>query len=235
MIKIIAEIGQNHNGDMHLAADLIAAAAENGADIAKFQLFDAKALFPSTNNPWYEYNLKTELTRDQLSFIFEKCASHQIEFMSSCFDLERLEWLEELGVSSHKVASRSIHESELISAVLKTGKPTLISLGMWNEPKLPVFQSALNPQIIFLHCVSDYPADLKSMKISKVNFSDIEGFSDHTVGLTASKAAMARGAKYIEKHFTLNQSDYGPDHVCSMEPYQLQELSKFRDELIQCL
>jgi sialic acid synthase SpsE len=124
--KIIAEIGQNHNGDMTLAKELIVAAAEAGANVAKFQIFDAKSLFSSHNNPWYEYNLKTELTFDQISELAAECEKIQIEFMSSAFDATRVGWLEKIGVKSHKIASRSIVDRELEKTILAKKKTIIV-------------------------------------------------------------------------------------------------------------
>ena len=117
MVEIIAEIGQNHNGDMLLAKELIHAAKENGADVAKFQLYDAVSLFPKENNPWYEYNCQTELSRDQVTDLNNECQKVGIEFMSSVFDVERIDWLESINVKSHKVASRSIKDASLTNAM----------------------------------------------------------------------------------------------------------------------
>ena len=104
-IKIIAEIGQNHNGDMNLAKELIISAKQNGADIAKFQLFDARKLFKKSNNPWYEYNCKSELSQDDLLVLNEVCEKEGIEFMASVFDVKRIKWLEEISVKTIKVCN----------------------------------------------------------------------------------------------------------------------------------
>lgn len=232
-MEIIAEIGQNHNGDMDLACELIRKAKENGADVAKFQLYDAKTLFPKEGNPWFEYNCKTELSRQQLELLANECERVGIEFMSSVFDVERVQWLEELGVKRYKIASRSVYDDALIRAVTATGKPVIISLGMWNQPVFPkiVAQGALQ----YLYCISRYPTELRDLNLSKVDFSQYAGFSDHTIGITAGIAAMALGAKIVEKHFTLDQTMYGPDHAGSMIPSELKQLSVFRNELQACL
>ena len=99
-MEIIAEIGQNHNGDMGLAREMIFEAAAKGADCAKFQLYDAVALFPKEGNPWYEYNLKTEISRSQVDQLAGWCEAN-IEF--KVFDLERIDWLEEVGVKRYKL------------------------------------------------------------------------------------------------------------------------------------
>src|SRR4051812_44623481 len=106
VIEIIAEIGQNHNGDIDLAVDLIRRAKEHGADVAKFQLYDARALFPKEGNEWFEYNCKTELSRAHLRKLADACEACGIEFMASVFDVERVAWLEDVGVRRYKIASR---------------------------------------------------------------------------------------------------------------------------------
>lgn len=232
-MEIIAEIGQNHNGDMGQAKELIQSAAENGADVAKFQLYDAKALFPKEGNPWYEYNCKTELSRDQLEELFEECQRVGIEFMTSVFDVERIDWTEALGVNRYKIASRSIKDDALIQAFIKTDKQIIASLGMWDGDAFPVINTKIGVQ--YLYCVSKYPTDLEDLHLSEVSFDRYAGFSDHSIGIVASIAACARGAGILEKHFTLDKTLYGPDHEGSMNPTELANISKFRDEFERCL
>ena len=141
-MEIVAEIGQNHNGDLNLAFELVHAAKECGADVAKFQLYDARALFPKRNNEWYEYNCKTELSREQFSLLAKECKMVGIEFLVSVFDVERVSWAEEVGVRRYKVASRSINDKELLQAVTRTGKPMIVSLGMWKGVQFPVIEGA---------------------------------------------------------------------------------------------
>lgn len=236
--EIIAEIGQNHNGDMVLAKEMIHAAAENGADVAKFQLFDAKALFPTKEqgNEWYDYNCSTELSKDDLYLLNEECKKAGIEFMSSAFDVQRVAWLEEIGVARHKLASRSINDPELINAVTGTGKPVLCSLGLWKKQEFP--QIKATGGMYYLYCVCKYPTPLIDLHLENVVFdpaTSFAGFSDHTIGIAAPIAAIARGAQIIEKHFTLDQSMFGPDHQGSMNPQELKQLSAFRDEIAVCL
>lgn len=228
---IIAEIGQNHNGDMSLAKELIVAAKESGADIAKFQLYDAPTLFP-TNKPWFEYNCITQLTKEQLNDLSEFSRKVNIEFMASAFDVERVMWLEELGVRRHKVASRSIAQLDLLDAIASTKKPVIASLGMWGKsdfPNLP-FQS-----VDFLYCVSKYPTQLEDLKLEAVDFSKFAGFSDHTIGITAACTALVLGARIIEKHFTIDKAMAGPDHSGSMTPDELLQLSTFRADFEKCM
>ena len=232
-MEIIAEIGQNHNGDMGLAIELIKAAKENGADAAKFQIYNARSLFPKENNEWYDYNCKTELSKDRVSQLYEECEKEKIEFLASAFDVERVSWLEEIGVKRYKIASRSISDGDLIRAVIRTEKRIIISLGMWEKSDFPTFENPSN--VDFLYCISKYPTLLEDLNFQKIDFTHYAGFSDHTIGLTAAMVAMARGARIIEKHFTLDKTMYGPDHQGSMEPEELNELNRFRNELTLCM
>lgn len=232
-IEIIAEIGQNHNGDMALARELIHAAGENGADVAKFQLYDAVALFPREGNEWFDYNCKTELSRDQVGELAAECARYGIEFMASVFDIERIAWLEEVNVKRYKIASRSISDCALISALCKTGKPLLASLGMWEGTEFPEIPASGGAE--FLYCVSKYPTPLEDLRLAEVDFARYGGFSDHTIGVCAAQIAMSRGAGKLEKHFTLDKQMYGPDHTGSMTPDELAQIATFREHLQRCL
>ena len=234
-IQIIAEIGQNFNGDLELAKELIRLSKKCGADVAKFQVYDAKSLFPSKEdgNNWFEYNCKTELTKKQISVLIEECQKNDIEFMASAFDPTRVEWLEELGVDRYKIASRSIKDNKLIDAILKTGKPVIASLGMWNGDDFPDLNG--RDDIDYLYCVSKYPTQLSELNFSKIDFSKYAGFSDHTLGIVAPTVAMSRGARIIEKHLTIDKNMYGPDHSCSMTPSELSQLVEIKNNIISCL
>lgn len=231
--EIIAEIGQNHNGDMQMARDLIRASKDCGADVAKFQVYDARALFPKENNPWYDYNCKTELSRAQVDELANECAKLNIEFMASVFDLERVDWLEAVGVKRYKVASRTVLETALIERLVATGKPLIVSLGMWGEKAFPVIKSAA--PVDFLYCISKYPTPLNELRLSAVDFKTHAGFSDHSIGISASLAAIALGARIIEKHFTLDKSLYGPDHSGSMTPNELKAMAAYAAEITKAL
>ncbi len=231
--EIIAEIGQNHNGDMELAKHLIRSSKDSGADVAKFQLYDAQRLFPKNNNPWYEYNCRTELSRSQIDDLANECQKCNIEFMASVFDVERVDWLESIGVKRYKIASRSVKDRQLIERVFDTGKQIIISLGMWDQPEFPYAEAA--NKISFLYCISKYPTQLADLRLSSVDFSRYAGFSDHTIGISASVAAISLGARIIEKHFTLDKRSYGPDHEGSMLPNELSALVKFASEISEAL
>jgi sialic acid synthase SpsE len=232
-MEIIAEIGQNHNGDMHLASELIRLARDNGADVAKFQVYDARKLFPSEGNSWFAYNCQTELTREQVDYLADECRKAGIEFMASVFDVDRIAWLEGAGVARYKIASRSIGDQALIAALCETGKPLVASLGMWKGKEFPRIEHRTPVQ--FLFCVSKYPTALEDLNFSQVDFDRFAGFSDHTIGISASIAAFARGAAILEKHFTSDKTLYGPDHECSMTAADLLAIHRFREDLRRCL
>jgi len=225
---IIAEIGINHNGNIHLAHELIQKAKISGADIAKFQFYDPAKIFgprgtyPDKKN--YEFALTVQFGFEQAKILKEWCDKEGIEFMASVFDLERFEWMEELKVKRYKIASRSVESVKLCDKILKTKKETFISLGFWSKKCVPY----KNENAKYLYCVPKYPCDYSDIKLPTVfSKSAYQGFSDHTIGIETSLAAVARGAKIIEKHFTLNKGLVGPDHICSMTPEELSDLSKY--------
>jgi N-acetylneuraminate synthase/N,N'-diacetyllegionaminate synthase len=231
--EIIAEIGQNHNGDMAVAEQLIRAAKRAGADVAKFQVYDARALFPpKSQNPWFDYNCSTELKRDDVHRLAQVCADVGIEFMASVFDTKRIEWLEEVGVRRYKIASRSIDDRALIAAVAATGKPMIVSLGFWKGAGLP--EIAAPGGVDYLYCVAKYPAPFADLKLASVDFEKYSGFSDHSEGTVAACASFVLGARILEKHMTMDKTAYGPDHACSMTPNELAAIHAFRAAWEQC-
>lgn len=225
---IIAEIGINHNGNIHLAHELIRQAKVSGADIAKFQFYDPAKLFgpkgayPDKKN--YEFALTVQFGFAEARRLKAWCVDEGIEFMASVFDLERFEWMEELKVKRHKIASRALQDKELCKRILATGKEAFISLGFWKGRGAPF--TAKNAR--YLYCVPKYPCEYADIKFpADFRRSIYDGFSDHTMGIEASLVAIARGAKVIEKHFTLNKGLAGPDHICSMTPEELKILSEY--------
>ena len=218
---LIAEIGQNHNGDINLAKKMIDSAKECGADIAKFQLYDVDSIFKK-DFQWYKEAKEAQLDFESVKELKEYCDKAGIEFLASVFDIERLKWSLDLGVERIKIASRSIYNKELIEAAARSGKEMIVSLGMYEEKGFPNLES--KNKVEFLYCVSKYPTQLDELDFSNVDFTKYAGFSDHTIGIQASIVAMSRGARIIEKHFTLDKDMRGPDHKCSMDPAELKEL-----------
>lgn len=223
---IIAEIGINHNGSIPLALEMIRQAKIAGADIVKFQAYSVDALFgPGGEDPLPEIHKavkKTELSFDDLKLLKAFCEAEEIGFMCSIFDTERLNWIESLGVTAHKIASRTSKlNPSLAQDIANCNKPTYMSLG-FNAPRLnPSYKN-----VRYLYCIAEYPTPYEHLHLPD-KFGENEpfyGFSDHSFGIEASLVAVARGAQVIEKHFTLNKAAEGPDHVCSIEPRELEEL-----------
>lgn len=223
MVSIIAEIGQNHNGNMDIARRLIWKAKECGADYAKFQVYDADKLYKDSE--WYESCKKAELTKDQVAMLKAECERVGIKFLASVFDVERVDWLEELGVKEYKVASRCIHDTELLNKLESTGKDLIISLGMLDGKELPEFPPEM--KVRYMYCVSKYPAEFDDIDFKEMIIRD--GFSDHTSDLRAAKEAIEYGVPLIERHFTLHKDMEGPDHKLSSNPEELYELCHYKN------
>jgi len=233
-IEIIAEIGVNHNGDMQVATDLIWQCKRAGADVAKFQLYDPRKRSDINTHRWKDILLKSRLTKRQVMQLAVECKKADIEFMASCFDVERVDWCELVRVKRYKIASKSIYDEELAEAVAGTGKPVIMSLGMIVSMGM-VDNSGLDhwfcvKQKKLLYCISDYPCLFETLNLhSSSMFEFYDGFSDHTPGITASIVAMGLGARIIEKHVTLSRTMPGPDHSFSLLPEELAELCQHRD------
>lgn len=238
MVLVIADIGINHNGDMNLAHELIRQAAINGADIAKFQAYDVEKLFgPQGEDPNPEINKKVrpmQFDKEQFAQLKKWCEEEGVEFMASVFDEERLEWMEDLGMKRHKIASRvSKLNPELADKIITTGKETFVSYGFGGD--------SLNqhPNVKPLWCVSKYPTEYSDLNLpdrfvgmlkdgEELPESDYwYGLSDHSLGIESALVAVGRGAKVVEKHFTLDKSAKGFDHICSITPDELRDLAKY--------
>ena len=222
---IIAEVGINHNGSMHVAHELIRQARIAGADIAKFQFYDPHKIFgPDGSFPdagALAQALTVQFGLSDARQLKAWCDQEDIEFMASVFDLERFGWMESLGVQRHKIASRAAQDRELCERILATGRETFISLGFWTGDRVPYD----SPNARYLYCVPRYPCPYEAIDLPRSFGESIyAGFSDHTIGVEASLVAVGRGARVIEKHFTLNKGLPGPDHVCSATPDELAEL-----------
>lgn len=218
-IKIISEIGINHNGDFRLIEELVRQSAMGGADFAKFQLYDSVRVFGDDSRA------RNEFTYEQVYNIQSICNAYDIEFFASVFDEEKLEWCLDLNVGFFKIASRTVvKEPELCKEVIRTGMPTFTSLGMWDEEGLPFD----NPNVLYFNCVSKYPTSILDQKTAKhrVYKYPVVGVSDHSYGIANCLHHISRGALYVEKHFTLDKSMQGNDHIGSMN---LEELKQLRD------
>jgi len=240
-IFLIAEIGVNHNGDMHIAKRMIDAAKSSGADAVKFQTFTAEALVSqgtpkvryqeSTTSPeetHFEMIQKLELKRDDHFLLKTYCEEVGIEFLSTPYDIDSAKFLhEELDVSLFKTASADIVDLPLHQYIASTGKHSIVSVGMASlgeiEDVVNVYSSAVNKNLTLLHCISNYPCadeslNLKVMLTLKNAFQLDVGYSDHSLGYEAAVLSVAFGATVIEKHFTLDKKLPGPDHSASSTP-----------------
>lgn len=232
---IIAEIGVNHQGSIPRAKVLIEQARLCNADTVKFQLYDVDKLFPdkkimAQGRNWYSEVKQTQLNKEQVFELAEHSKRIGMTFSASCFDLERLGWLEELDVPFHKVASRMKHNKELINAMLDTGKEVFLSTDNFSDFYWP--SNYDYSSLRALYCIPSYPTKLSDFRMKSITFNQdrdsfFDGISDHSIGLEASMVAISRGARIIEKHFTISRSDRGPDQICSIEPTELKKLVKF--------
>ena len=244
---IIAEAGVNHNGDIELAKELIDAARNARADAVKFQTFKAEKVVTQSaekaeyqketteKGSQYEMIKTLELTEEDFNNLADYAKKKNIVFLSSPFDKESVDLLDEINVPVFKVASGEITNFPLLTHIAKKEKPIILSTGMTTlgevEEALNVIRSEGVEDIILLHCVSDYPAKMKDVNIRAMEtlkhaFKLPVGFSDHTLGITVPIAAVALGACVVEKHFTLDKNLPGPDHKASLEPNELKEMVK---------
>lgn len=219
--NIIAEIGVNHNGSLARAVSLIHQAAAVGADIAKFQLFRDR---PAIEN--------LRLTLDDMFLLHDVCEEVGIEFLCTPFYLEAVAELDPL-VKRHKVASGFLTDKAMLDAVFATGKPVIVSTGMAEVNQVLMAMGRLGwrmgagnslRDISVLHCVSAYPCPDEDANLNVIRMDGFSGYSDHTTGIVACVAAVALGARIIEKHITLDKTAQGPDHACSAEPEEFAEM-----------
>lgn len=243
---IIAEAGVNHNGDLELAKRLVAVASEAGADAVKFQTFKAERVVGATApKAKYQMNVtdstesqldmlrRLELSREAHGELLIHCQERGVLFMSTPFDEESADLLDDLGIPVFKIGSGEITNWPFLEYVASKGKPMILSTGMSYlsevDEAVRVVRGAGCDQLILLHCVSNYPADpadanLRAMQTMARAFQVPVGYSDHILGIEVALAAVALGACVIEKHFTLDRNLPGPDHRASLEPVALKSM-----------
>ena len=245
---IIAEAGVNHNGDMQMARRLIGVAARAGADLVKFQSFRADALVAATapkadyqrattdkNESQHAMIARLELSRQDHEQLIEECRARGIAFFSTAFDEESLDTLIELGIDRIKVPSGELTNLPLLRHVASKQLPVILSTGMATlgeiEDAIGVLEDGGVPRgrITALHCNTEYPTPMQDVNLAamasiRTALGVDVGYSDHTMGIEVSIAAVALGATVIEKHFTLGRGLSGPDHSASLEPAELVEM-----------
>lgn len=242
---IIAEAGVNHNGDVTIAQRLIEAAKATHADAIKFQTFKTERMITqgtpkaryqeetTGKGSQYEMVKKLELSDNEFRTISRYAKEKGIMFLSTPFDMESVDLLEELDVPGFKVGSGDLTNLPLLEYIARKDRPMLVSTGMATLAEVTeavtTIKDAGNHQIILLHCTSNYPAriedcNLRAMDTLRNEYDVPVGYSDHTLGITIPIAAVAMGACVIEKHFTLDNNQPGPDHRASLESDELKEM-----------
>ena len=242
---IIAEAGVNHNGQLDMALDLVDAAANAGADVVKFQTFSAKSLVrPGAQKAEYQKQQtgsgdqfdmlkKLELSPETHLIIQKRCIERGIEFMSTPFDQEALDFLVGLGMKRIKIPSGEITNEPFLRNIASKNLPVILSTGASTLSEVLRAQSVIQESqvmdLTILHCSSSYPADLRDVNLRAMqtiaeHSKAPVGYSDHTLGISVSVAAVALGARVIEKHFTLDRRLIGPDHRASLLPGELSQL-----------
>jgi N-acetylneuraminate synthase len=241
---IIAEIGNNHNGDISLAKELVELAVKSGADCVKFQMRDMGALYKSGKNKdnsadlgaQYTMDLlrKFQLTNNELLEVFDFCKSLGLTPLCTPWDLKSLEVLEQYGMEAYKVASADFTNHELLEALARTGKPLICSTGMSTEieiKKSAAYLKSLGVEAVILHCNSTYPTPFKDVNLAYLprlkEITDyLVGYSGHERGISVPIAAVALGARVVEKHFTIDKEMEGNDHKVSLLPPEFAEMTK---------
>ena len=245
-VYIIAEVGVNHNGDIRLAKQMIDAAKDAGVDAVKFQTFIAENLVSScaekadyqkettgSDESQLDMIKKLELSFDDFAELKSYCTSQNLDFMSTPFDFESIDFLAGLGQEIFKIPSGEITNLPYLLEIGKLKQKVILSTGMSTLSEiadaLEILKDAGTTEITLLHCNTAYPTpyedvNLNAMQTLKDVFNLPVGYSDHTPGIEVPVAAVAKGAVVIEKHFTLDKNMEGPDHKASLEPDELKQM-----------
>lgn len=249
-VLIIAEAGVNHNGSIDIAKQLVDKAVEAGIDVIKFQTFKVEKLVSkSAKQAEYQkknigseaddsqYNMlkKLELSEQDHQMLIDYCQHKGIQFFSTAFDLESIDYLHSLNLGMWKIPSGEITNYPYIKKIAQYGEPVILSTGMCELDDVSAAMNALikngvkKEQITILHCNTEYPTpyedvNLRAMLELQEQYQVKVGYSDHTRGIEVPIAAVALGATVIEKHFTLDRNMPGPDHKASLEPDELKAM-----------
>jgi sialic acid synthase SpsE len=241
---IIAEIGSNHDGSLEQAKKLIDACAKIKVDAVKFQSFSAEKLINQMKlnekgnwiyNPAFKVIKSLELPTEWHKELFDYAAKSCLIFLSSAFDLDKIDLINSIGVAAFKIASGDINYIQLLQHAAKFKKPILLSTGAAYlgevEEAIRIIEKEGNNQIALLHCVSNYPpsfkdANIQAMVTMKKAFKTIVGYSDHSPGITVPLGAVALGAKIIEKHITFDRNLKGPDHPYALTTEEFGQMIK---------
>lgn len=247
-VLIIAEAGVNHNGSLDLAIKLVDAAADAGADIVKFQTFVAEKLASNTA-PKADYQVRNEgaaksqlemlksleLSRENHFELIAHCKKREITFFSTAFDPDSLEFLASLKIGFWKIPSGELTNLPYLRRIGSFNQPVFVSTGMATMQEIKDAVDVLvkagteHAKITVMHCNTEYPTPMRDVNLNamlsiKKELGVKVGYSDHTQGIEIPVAAVALGAEVIEKHFTLDRTMPGPDHLASLEPIELKQM-----------
>jgi N-acetylneuraminate synthase len=242
---IIAEAGSNHDGSLEVAKRMVEVAKEANADAIKFQLFRAETLYPNKSievkylrhlgikENLYSIIKRLEVPYEWVATLSGYARENHIEFMATPFDLEAVQILNPY-VNVFKIASYESLYADLINEIKKTNKPLLISTGGCSEDTIDLLVKKLlfdyKDRTVLLHCIAKYPAPIEQTNLNIIprlskKYGIAVGYSDHTPEpILAPVAAVALGARVIEKHFTLSRKSFGPDHAFAIEPDELKAM-----------
>lgn len=241
-VYVIAEVGINHNGSVEIAKKLISEAAAAGCDAVKFQKRTPELCVPKDqwylerDTPWgrmtyIDYRHKIEFGKAEYEEIDFHCKLRGIDWFASCWDEEAVDFMEKFDTPVYKMASASLTDYALISKVKATGKPYILSTGMstMNEITSAVEKFGTGNMLI-AHSTSAYPCPPKELNLRMINtlqniYPEVPiGYSGHETGLSPTVTAVALGATFVERHFTLDRAMWGSDHAASVEPQGMQRL-----------
>lgn len=240
MLKIISEIGWNHMGSMELAKKMIIESKNSGADFAKFQTWKVKNL---KKGPWdddgrIDIYRKSELSENQHYELKDFCQKNKIEFLTSIFNINDIKFLKELKLQYIKIPSHEIYNKNLIKKSIESFPNVLISTGasLWREI-LDLIKEFGKKNIIYMHCTSAYPCNAENINFPR--FIELKkkvetiGYSGHFNGIDDAKIAISLGAKFVEKHFTIDKELPGRDNKFAILPPDLKNLCEFRDNYLK--
>jgi N-acetylneuraminate synthase len=240
-VFFVAEIGINHNGSLDLAKQLIDAAAASGCDAIKFQKRNPELCVPPEQRdipretPWglmsyIEYRHKIELGVDEFRAIDEHCRNLGIQWFLSVWDIDSLEFALKFSTPALKIPSALLTNRKLVASAFATGLPVILSTGMSTQEQVDEAVTGLPvDRTIICHCISTYPAkdaelNLRVIQSYQKRYPYVIGYSGHETGLSTTIAAMVLGAKFIERHISLDRAMWGTDQAASLEPGGLKRL-----------
>tara|TARA_Y100000389_G_scaffold167531_1_gene172788 strand:- start:35867 stop:36913 length:1047 start_codon:yes stop_codon:yes gene_type:complete len=244
---VIAEAGVNHGGDINIAKQLIDVAVNAKADAVKFQTFKAeRSILKNVKKAPYQKETtaasesqfdmlkKLEINKHQHHLLKKYCNDKNIIFLTTPFDEQSLDELDELDLPAYKVSSSDTTNIPLLIKIAKKRKPMLLSTGMSYLSEVTLALQTIyqyNNSVVLLHCTANYPmedneANLAVLNTFRDNFDILVGYSDHSIGIGVAPFTIPMGARVVEKHFTIDKNDFGPDHLASLSPDELVEFVK---------